>query len=326
MLNENQKIPADSMYYVYVLIDPRNDQPFYVGKGKGDRVLQHYYEWECIDQHNRNKALKIKTLKQLGYEPKYKIVFESSDAKLVFEEESRLIVKWGRGKYDKGGILTNIRLGEGPINEPGMAVDQYNLYGEFIQTFSSIKSAARILGNKCASSISKCCSKHGSQKAAYGFFWTYHGVPLDKEWCWAKKRPVYRWTLDGKFIDRYISATQAVEQLNLHSFKPSILNCLCKGAGRKRRHYQSAGFIWTHEPIFFSEYKPSTRKVMCLNDNETFNSLTEAAKFYGACRSSIIKVCKKKLKTTNNGLRFAYIDEQIYFLPELPKPALPRSS
>ena len=184
MLMLNQNIPADSMYYVYVLIDPRNDQPFYVGKGKGDRVLQHYYEWECIDQHNRNKALKIKTLKQLGYEPKYKIVFESSDAKLVFDEESRLISKWGRHKYDKGGILTNIRLGgEGPINERGMAVDQYNLYGEFIQTFSSAKNAAKLLGNKTPSIISQCCLKTGSQKAAYGFFWTHRGVPLDKEWC-----------------------------------------------------------------------------------------------------------------------------------------------
>jgi hypothetical protein len=28
-------------YYVYLLIDPRNDKVFYVGKGKGNRVNQH---------------------------------------------------------------------------------------------------------------------------------------------------------------------------------------------------------------------------------------------------------------------------------------------
>ncbi|MCH7911203.1 MAG: hypothetical protein IIB38_16510 [Candidatus Hydrogenedentes bacterium] len=28
-------------WYVYRLIDPRNGQTFYVGKGKGDRVFAH---------------------------------------------------------------------------------------------------------------------------------------------------------------------------------------------------------------------------------------------------------------------------------------------
>ena len=31
-------------YYVYRLIDPRNLQTFYVGKGCGDRVYQHAKE------------------------------------------------------------------------------------------------------------------------------------------------------------------------------------------------------------------------------------------------------------------------------------------
>ena len=31
-------------YYVYLYVDPRNEQPFYVGKGQGERALSHLNE------------------------------------------------------------------------------------------------------------------------------------------------------------------------------------------------------------------------------------------------------------------------------------------
>ena len=31
-------------YYVYALVDPRNQKVFYIGKGKGDRVSNHIDE------------------------------------------------------------------------------------------------------------------------------------------------------------------------------------------------------------------------------------------------------------------------------------------
>ena len=153
MTNKNQNIPADSMYYVYVLIDPRNDQPFYVGKGKGRRVEAHYYNWASDRMDNPYKSKKIEKLKKLGYQPKYEIVFEHTDVKLVYEEEKRLIAKWGRHRYDEGGILTNIRLGGEGSPEACRSVKQYNLFGEYIQTFPSCLAAIKSCGRENSTPI-----------------------------------------------------------------------------------------------------------------------------------------------------------------------------
>lgn len=36
-----EEVISKMNYYVYRLIDPRNGETFYVGKGKGNRVFQH---------------------------------------------------------------------------------------------------------------------------------------------------------------------------------------------------------------------------------------------------------------------------------------------
>jgi hypothetical protein len=101
-------------YYVYVYLDPRkpgnynysgltfNHEPFYVGKGKGDRFKAHHYECHSYNQYKWNKIQKIK---KLGLEPIILKIVENLTEKEAFFEESITISKIGRS------ILTNMSNG-----------------------------------------------------------------------------------------------------------------------------------------------------------------------------------------------------------------------
>jgi uncharacterized protein len=67
--------------YVYVYIDPRNGEPFYIGKGLGDRLFTH-----LNDKSESEKVAKIAEIRQDGKEPKIDVLrygLSNSEAALV---------------------------------------------------------------------------------------------------------------------------------------------------------------------------------------------------------------------------------------------------
>ena len=56
-------------FYVYVLIDPRSSDVFYVGKGKGSRMRAHYRQWRVGKERNSAKALRIAEIVGCGLRP-----------------------------------------------------------------------------------------------------------------------------------------------------------------------------------------------------------------------------------------------------------------
>jgi hypothetical protein len=65
---EMQQIPRRVQeklkYYMYLYVDPRDGRPFYVGKGKGSRLLSH-----LRDNTETTKVKRLAELKKLSLEP-----------------------------------------------------------------------------------------------------------------------------------------------------------------------------------------------------------------------------------------------------------------
>ena len=100
-------------YYVYRLIDPRNGQTFYVGKGKGNRVFAHVndalktFDGESYEDNEEDdvsaKIQQIRDIRNAGLEVIHVIQRYGLTEKEAFEVESALI--------DAYGELTNIQSG-----------------------------------------------------------------------------------------------------------------------------------------------------------------------------------------------------------------------
>lgn len=80
-------------YYVYALIDPKDFNIFYIGKGTRYRINEHVNLTKAGKISNGNKYLnrKIKSILNKGLNVISKKLFESEDEKFIFNKEKRLI-------------------------------------------------------------------------------------------------------------------------------------------------------------------------------------------------------------------------------------------
>jgi hypothetical protein len=92
--------------YVYRLIDPRNGETFYVGKGQGNRVFSHIRAEQSLDGDDLdNKVKRIREIRVAGFDVAHVIHRHGMDDKTAIEVESALI--------DAYPGLTNAIVGAG---------------------------------------------------------------------------------------------------------------------------------------------------------------------------------------------------------------------
>src|SRR5687767_13411169 len=86
-----QTIPRDVArklgYYVYAYVSPLDDQIFYVGKGKGGRVLSH-----LGDSTETPKVTAIKRIRAAGKQPRIEILAHGlRSAEIALQVEAAVI-------------------------------------------------------------------------------------------------------------------------------------------------------------------------------------------------------------------------------------------
>ena len=78
--------------YVYRLIDPRNGETFYVGKGHGNRVFSHIRAEPNLEGDDlSNKVKRIREIRRAGFQVAHVIHRHGMDERTAFEVEAALI-------------------------------------------------------------------------------------------------------------------------------------------------------------------------------------------------------------------------------------------
>lgn len=116
-MESNVKFPAEVAkaleHYVYRLIDPRNADTFYVGKGKGDRVFQHVLGQlpeNGFEETSDTKLRRIREIQNAGFDVQHVIHRHGLDSQTAFEVEAALMdaypgianIAGGHGNADRG--------------------------------------------------------------------------------------------------------------------------------------------------------------------------------------------------------------------------------
>ena len=85
-----QSVKEALAYYVYALIDPRDNRIFYIGKGKENRVFQHA-EAAIVDKTCDLKLDTIRSIKSEGKEVIHYIIRHNLEEREALLVESTLI-------------------------------------------------------------------------------------------------------------------------------------------------------------------------------------------------------------------------------------------
>lgn len=168
--------------YVYRLIDPRNGETFYVGKGKGNRVFSHILAEQNLKGDDLdNKIKRIREIRLAGFEVAHVIHRHGMDAATALEVEAALI--------DAYPGLTNIAGGMGNSDYGAMHAK------EIIQRYSAEPAVFR------HKALLISVNRSATEMSLYDA--TRYAWKISKKW--AKEAEVILATMQGMIVGAFIA-------------------------------------------------------------------------------------------------------------------------
>lgn len=299
-------------YYVYCFMDPSSTgkftyddlgysflyKPFYIGKGKNQRIKAHFFPKNLEIKNYKNN--KIKSLLKKGMTPIVEILNSNISEICAYELEYDIIKKIGR--IDNGtGPLCN--LTDGGVGATGLQnikkrkkVYQFDINGKLVNSYSSISDASK-LTNFFISDISKCCNKTANTHG--GFFWSFNREE-DRFIINKLNRVVIQYNIDNKIINRFNSVTEASIKLKIRS---QYISRSCSGEIKK---VKDSYFRFEGSHFDYKNTIRKTKKVILVENGNTLmmNSVKECSEYLNCSRKSIIESCKTNV---------IYTKKEIYY-------------
>ena len=304
-------------FYTYLLIDSRNKEPFYVGKGKENRALSHITRVNKNYQKT-NSAVKNKivSITRCGYEILTELYYCCSETDAYVLE--KLLIKYiGRKDMKRGPLLNFTDGGEGGrpsyasilkiskklLNmKRGKPVCQYTMDGELVSEFSSARQASYAVGVH-ENQIGGCC--RGTKSTAAKFVWAYKNeIPkifAEGNNKWTKIAQLS----NGKILRIFPSVSRAAQHIHAN---PQSLWAVLRG-----KSVNVGGFQWKavikNELINPPRVLKARIKIYKLDDQQNiiqeFENLAQAARSVPTTYQNLFAACKNGWKCKNFYWKFA---------------------
>lgn len=215
-------------YYVYRLIDPRNKDTFYVGKGKGNRVFNHMkcaIKKEEVDELS-DKISTIRDIRNSGLNVIHVIHRHGMDEKTSIEVEAALIDAYPGATNIQGGHSSN---DYGPMN----AIEIIHKYAaeeaDIRHNILMITINKSILNHEIYDSV-RFAWKVNAKKAAQADYilavkqGVICGIFIAEQWKEANKEnfPEFNVNIDGRFGFIGREAEDSIKKLYMRKRIPEI--------------------------------------------------------------------------------------------------------